>query len=364
MSVISYIAIAAFLLGVLALIYQFIRKESKNAFLFLFIGLAGLVLFVVSNIFTQKVQESKGVQGEVAENQALPASDADVAQSQAPEDVADSESDPIVQADPTENPQPIADAANLGAEPAPGTEGQAEPGQVAPEPDPGAQAQVVPEPAAPILDDPNAPKVVAGKDIDDVKVNENVSFNSSGTSAKGGASLESFKWAFGDGGTAEGKKVSHAYANVGQYEAVLSVTDSEGRVGVAKRMVNVCRPEGKVRYAEGQKIDDLTHSKSSGSSVSGKFTKTFTCSKAYIEVISNIVSTEGCTCKVTAQLSGPKCSASASKDLDNGGEGKMKVRASCSGAPGEYTWTVQRTKSGDDCECSWTDTVVLDVFES
>ncbi|MBU1852656.1 MAG: PKD domain-containing protein, partial [Candidatus Omnitrophica bacterium] len=38
----------------------------------------------------------------------------------------------------------------------------------------------------------------------------------------------SYKWDFGDGTTAEGPRVSHAYKEIGVYKAVLVVTDDSG----------------------------------------------------------------------------------------------------------------------------------------
>jgi hypothetical protein len=380
-SVISYIAIAAFLLGVVALIYQIIRKDNKNVFIFLFIGLAGLVLFVVSNWLSEKTQqggvEEVAVTDQAAAQQAI--ADAQIVAKQQEEvalvgedaqavdaKAADAEADAVVEeeADVVDVEAVAAENEAAPQEQDPSDEpvevGSVEVAQVAPTP----QEPPAPAEAAVKFDDPMAPKVVAGRDIGEAKVNGKLDFNASGSAAKGGAKLESFKWEFGDGNQAEGKRVSHAYKEAGEYEATLTVIDNEGRAAVAKRSINVCRPEGKIRPSDRRSIEDVKNSTSSAPNVSGTISKTFNCSKIYLEISSNIVSTPGCTCKISAQISGPKCATTTSKSLDNGGEGKMKTRASCSGDLGDYTWTLLRTKSGDDCECTWTNTEVVDVFES
>jgi len=54
-----------------------------------------------------------------------------------------------------------------------------------------------------------------------------VSFDGSGSTATN-ATLTAYNWSFGDGGSATGSKVSHAYTTAGTYTATLTVTDSKG----------------------------------------------------------------------------------------------------------------------------------------
>src|SRR5206468_2913377 len=54
-----------------------------------------------------------------------------------------------------------------------------------------------------------------------------LTFNGSGSFDPGGT-IVSYAWRFGDGGTASGIAVTHAYATAGVYTATLTVTDSRG----------------------------------------------------------------------------------------------------------------------------------------
>jgi hypothetical protein len=58
---------------------------------------------------------------------------------------------------------------------------------------------------------------------------QRVSFNASGSVSRGGGRLH-YYWDFGDGRHATGKRVTHAYAGNGWYDAVLTLVDSRGRV--------------------------------------------------------------------------------------------------------------------------------------
>ncbi|WP_420828719.1 S8 family serine peptidase [Halomicrobium salinisoli] len=57
-------------------------------------------------------------------------------------------------------------------------------------------------------------------------VGEAISFDGSGSSDPDGA-VERYEWAFGDGSTATGATVEHAYEEAGEYEATLTVTDGD-----------------------------------------------------------------------------------------------------------------------------------------
>jgi PKD repeat protein len=61
-------------------------------------------------------------------------------------------------------------------------------------------------------------------------VNEVGQFNGSGSSDTDGT-VASYNWDFGDGTTAEGVSVSHAYLNSGTFTATLTVIDNQGGTG-------------------------------------------------------------------------------------------------------------------------------------
>ena len=69
-------------------------------------------------------------------------------------------------------------------------------------------------------------------------VGTKVTFNGS-KSWVSGASIVSYRWTFGDGKTARGKKVSHAYAKAGSYTVKLTVKASSGFSATTKHTVKV-----------------------------------------------------------------------------------------------------------------------------
>ncbi len=70
------------------------------------------------------------------------------------------------------------------------------------------------------------------------EVNENVSFDASGSSDPDG-SIVSYDWAFGDGSTGTGASPTHSYAEKGVFEVTLTVTDDDGASSTASENVNV-----------------------------------------------------------------------------------------------------------------------------
>ena len=56
------------------------------------------------------------------------------------------------------------------------------------------------------------------------------------------ASIESYDWQFGDGETASGETVEHAYNETGEYEIALTVTDTDGNTDTATETVTVREP--------------------------------------------------------------------------------------------------------------------------
>jgi PKD repeat protein len=84
------------------------------------------------------------------------------------------------------------------------------------------------KPTATIVTSPSSPIVA-----------QQINFNGSTSLAAPGRAIRSFDWDFGDGTSASGALVSHAYANVGSFTVVLTVTDDAGRVGTATVTITV-----------------------------------------------------------------------------------------------------------------------------
>jgi PKD repeat protein len=81
-------------------------------------------------------------------------------------------------------------------------------------------------------------------------VNATVSFDGSGSSDADGR-VVSYDWRFGDGDTASGAQVLHAYATAGTYTVTLAVTDDSGLTASATTTVTVTAPanDGATLYA-------------------------------------------------------------------------------------------------------------------
>jgi len=74
----------------------------------------------------------------------------------------------------------------------------------------------------------NAPPTPSLRMSDDAPVlGEEVLFDATG-SIDGDGQVVHFSWAFGDGATAEGPAVRHAYTRLGQFLVRLTITDNEG----------------------------------------------------------------------------------------------------------------------------------------
>lgn len=69
------------------------------------------------------------------------------------------------------------------------------------------------------------------------KKNENITFDASASSDDG--SITSYAWNFGDGSTATGVSLTHAYAADGTYNVVLTVTDNEGNQATKTHTVEI-----------------------------------------------------------------------------------------------------------------------------
>jgi len=75
-------------------------------------------------------------------------------------------------------------------------------------------------------------------------VGETVFFNASASTAAPGRTITSYRWAFGDGGSANGNAVSHAYLAAATYVVTLSVTDDLGQSSATSQSVKVGTPAG------------------------------------------------------------------------------------------------------------------------
>jgi PKD repeat protein len=70
-------------------------------------------------------------------------------------------------------------------------------------------------------------------------VGTNVNFNGSQSTAVQGRTIVSYTWSFGDGATASGQSVTHAFAAPGTYTVTLTVVDSAGKSGTFSNTVTV-----------------------------------------------------------------------------------------------------------------------------
>jgi PKD repeat protein len=90
------------------------------------------------------------------------------------------------------------------------------------------------------------------------KADEDAAFNASASCDPDGGSIISYVWNFGDGSMGSGETVTHAFAEHGDYEVTLNVTDDEGEpASVTKTVcvpgITITPPGGKVPYI-GQQI--------------------------------------------------------------------------------------------------------------
>jgi PKD repeat protein len=105
-----------------------------------------------------------------------------------------------------------------------------------------------------------------------------VTFDGSGSSA-GSGSITSYTWKFGDGATASGATVSHAFAKTGNHSVVLIVTNSSNLTAKATRIIKILSaapvpPKAVISGPSTGKVGkSLSFSASSSSAGSGKITK-------------------------------------------------------------------------------------------
>lgn len=363
MLVLKVIAVLGLLLGVVSLIVELKHKNKRSCAIFSALIVFSVVLFVIlipaekaiDNYIAARdgqVEESLDLDSETeaAADESMDADAFDLTnlnedESETVKELGEeidkavkpsAQNNDEIQAldEPSENEAPVLDAAQA--------------------PD-GAQIRenenVVPSPALPPLpDDPLAPTAVAGKNIDDGKINEPIEFNAS-KSRKKKAKIVSYEWDFGDGSKSSEKTAVHAYEKIGTYTAVLTVVDKDNHAARAVRTIEINRPESKIKFFEKElpAQDDGVFDKQEG-----KYTKTFTGSHISLETSGYILTSSDCTCEVTAEIEGPGCLVTKSKKLSNGGEGEIRVKASCKGELGEYQWRIERTAS-PGCICKYGD---------
>jgi len=92
-------------------------------------------------------------------------------------------------------------------------------------------------------------------------VSEDIVFNASGSTDPDGDSL-SYSWEFGDGSTAGGVKVVHAYSSTGNYDVILTVTDIHGAMGTDTGTVSVT--EVPVSQSIAVTVDVITETRNAG----------------------------------------------------------------------------------------------------
>lgn len=249
-----------------------------------------------------------------------------------------------------EDPSANADAQNPQIAPEADQEKSKKPADVAPQETPKIAAAPAPHPA--IENDPKAPIAVAGNAIDDGKINEVIQFTAKKSKNNpNGSAIVSYKWDFGDGATQTGRDVKHAYAQIGIYEAVLTVTDKDGRTARDTRIIEVNRPESRIHFIR-RNIKDATSPADELENITGTYAKQFTGSLINIEAKGYMLSSDNCDCTLQVSINGNDCTVTRQKVLSNGGEGNLSVKATCKAAPGEISWTVSR-KASNQCNCTW-----------
>lgn len=351
MSILKLLAIFACLIAVIVFIAQNLKKTQRSTLLFSSVLLLSLALFFVSDYAEGKLDKAKTTATATQTDSVK--LEKDVKEQPKQEAL---NNDDVPEVDPQQDEVIAAADEDLPTDT-----------QVDAVDDSKANDTVIADANDEIIPDteivnPKAPIADAGNNLDAIKVNEDVTFSAKASKkGEGGRSISTYAWDFGDGKKATGRDVKHAYDKAGNYTATLTVTDAAGLSASATREVNVSRPEGKIRYVN-RKLDDYFGS-GSADTLSGTFEKEYEESKTHLEIIANIVSKDGCTCTITAQIIGPQCNTRQSKSLDNGGEGETAVKAVCKGAMGTYTWSVIREASSPSCECVWTK-VRVDGFES
>lgn len=201
-----------------------------------------------------------------------------------------------------------------------------------------------------------APRADAGLPIDDGKVNEKIRFSAARSKKHPkGADLKSFVWDFGDGETAKGKVVSHAFSKAGDYMVRLTVTDKSGAVGEATRLVSINRPAAKVRFVH-QKPE-----RPGAEPLTGTTTKEYSGSHLVLNSMGWVQAESGCTCRAAITIDGVSCHFTKDVVFSNGKSGDFSLHSTCKGKTGEYQWSVEHSESSHGC-CTWVE-LKIDGYE-
>ena len=86
--------------------------------------------------------------------------------------------------------------------------------------------------------DDTPPEVAASATLAEVEAGANVTFDA-GDSTDGETGIARYEWEFGDGATATGENVTHAYGAAGTYDATVTVTDESGNANSTDVTVEV-----------------------------------------------------------------------------------------------------------------------------
>jgi PKD repeat protein len=89
------------------------------------------------------------------------------------------------------------------------------------------------------LQDPNQPPLAVINGTSSAIAGQTVNFNARSSQVAEGSHLTNYDWDFGDGTTASGLDVSHAYANAGVYGVTLTVVDDKGLSGSTVQQIQI-----------------------------------------------------------------------------------------------------------------------------
>ncbi len=86
-----------------------------------------------------------------------------------------------------------------------------------------------------------APIAQASANPASAEINQPISFSAAGSSDPNG-SIASYSWNFGNGSTGSGLNASHAYANAGNFNVILTITDNCGAIATKTISVTITNP--------------------------------------------------------------------------------------------------------------------------
>lgn len=79
-------------------------------------------------------------------------------------------------------------------------------------------------------------------------ISQTINFSGATSTPAAGRVIRSWEWDFGDGTSGNGPQVQHAYANVGTYNVILTVTDDADRIGTATVAITVATDQPTARF--------------------------------------------------------------------------------------------------------------------